>query len=59
MDYITLFAIIGTASLAILTTISVVLRTKEYRLWWIPQIVGVILLVVAIYAGVIAQLYIK
>lgn len=56
MDYITLFAIIGTASLAILTTISVVLRTKEYRLWWIPQIVGVILLVVAVYIGVIIQL---
>ena len=59
MDYITLFGIIGAALLAILTTISVVLRTKGYRMWWIPQIVGVILLVVAIYTGVIVQLYIK
>lgn len=56
MDYITLFGIIGTALIGILTTISVVLRTKGYRLWWIPQIVGVILLVVAVYIGVIVQL---
>ena len=59
MDYITLFGIIGTALLAILTTVSVVLRTKGYRLWWIPQMVGVALLVVAVYIGVIVQLYIR
>ncbi len=59
MDFLMLFGFIGIALLAILTTISVVLRTKGCRMWWIPQIVGVVLLVVAIYAGVIIQLYIK